>query len=56
MSDESPTIDIVSDAIRPWCYLGEKRFEAALAEERRPVQVRWRPFQLDQTTPKSECP
>jgi predicted DsbA family dithiol-disulfide isomerase len=45
------TIDVVSDVVCPWCYLGEKRLEAALAEELRPVSVRWRPFQLDPTIP-----
>ena len=46
------TIDIVSDVVCPWCYLGEKRLEAALQDEARPVQVRWRPYQLDPTIPE----
>ena len=46
------TIDIVSDVVCPWCYLGEKRLEAALADEAGPVAVRWRPYQLDPTIPK----
>ena len=37
------TIDVVSDVVCPWCYLGEKRLEAALAEESRPVALRSRP-------------
>jgi predicted DsbA family dithiol-disulfide isomerase len=45
------TIDIVTDVVCPWCYLGKKRLEAALAEERQPVAVRWRPCQLDPTIP-----
>ena len=45
------TIDVVSDVVCPWCYLGEKRLEAALAEESRPVSIRWRPYQLDPTIP-----
>ena len=54
MNQESEplTIDIVSDIVCPWCYLGEKRLEAALAEEPQPVQVRWRPYQLDPTIPE----
>jgi predicted DsbA family dithiol-disulfide isomerase len=48
---ESLTIDIVSDVVCPWCYLGEKRLEAALAEAPQPVAVRWRPYQLDPTIP-----
>lgn len=45
-------IDVVSDTVCPWCYIGKKRFDAALAE--RPdleLEVRWRPFQLDPTIP-----
>lgn len=42
-------IDIWSDVICPWCFLGKRRFEAALAElgPRVEVEVRWRAFQLD---------
>jgi predicted DsbA family dithiol-disulfide isomerase len=46
------TVDIVSDTICPWCYLGKRRFEAALAK--RPdldVLIRWHPYQLDPTIP-----
>jgi len=53
MTDETLTIDVVSDVVCPWCYLGEKRLEAALAEDNAPVSVRWRPYQLDPTIPKS---
>ena len=51
-ANETLTIDIVSDVVCPWCYLGEKRLEAALAEEPQPVAVRWRPYQLDPTIPE----
>jgi predicted DsbA family dithiol-disulfide isomerase len=47
------TIDIVSDVVCPWCYVGEKRLESALAEEAGPVVVRWRPYQLDPTIPEA---
>jgi predicted DsbA family dithiol-disulfide isomerase len=50
-TDEVLTIDIVSDVVCPWCYLGEKRLEEALSDESRPVAVRWRPYQLDPTIP-----
>jgi predicted DsbA family dithiol-disulfide isomerase len=46
------TIDIVSDVVCPWCFLGEKRLEAALQDEAGPVAVRWRPYQLDPTIPE----
>ena len=54
MSDANDilTIDIVSDVVCPWCYLGEKRLEAALAEAPQPVAVRWHPYQLDPTIPE----
>jgi predicted DsbA family dithiol-disulfide isomerase len=45
-------IDVVSDVVCPWCYLGKRRLEQALAA--RPdlkALVRWRPFQLDATIP-----
>lgn len=51
-ADDILTIDIVSDVVCPWCYLGEKRLEAALAEAPQPVAVRWRPYQLDPTIPE----
>lgn len=45
-------IDVVSDTVCPWCYIGKKRFDTARTE--RPdieMEVRWRPFQLDPTIP-----
>jgi predicted DsbA family dithiol-disulfide isomerase len=46
-------IDIYSDVACPWCYLGKRRFEAALAgfAGRDDVQVEWKPFQLDPSAP-----
>ncbi len=47
------TVDIVSDVMCPWCYVGKKRFEKALSELDGSVEVdvRWRPFQLDPMIP-----
>ncbi len=44
-------IDVWSDVVCPWCYLGKKRLEAALVELdfADEVDVRWRAFQLDPT-------
>lgn len=45
-------VDVISDTVCPWCYIGKKRFDRARAE--RPgidMDVRWRPFQLDPTIP-----
>jgi predicted DsbA family dithiol-disulfide isomerase len=50
-TDEVLTIDVVSDVVCPWCYLGEKRLEMALKEAPQPVALRWRPYQLDPTIP-----
>ena len=45
-------IDIVSDAVCPWCFVGKRRLDAALASGDAPAaEVRWRPFQLDSTIP-----
>ncbi len=52
-SPEPVTIDVVSDVMCPWCLIGKRRLEQALAQrEDVPVQVRWRPFQLDATIPE----
>ena len=45
-------IDIVSDAICPWCYIGKRRLERALAMAPQPdLQIGWRPFQLNPDMP-----
>ena len=48
-------IDIVSDAICPWCYVGKRHLEAALAAlaaEGLHFAVHWNPFQLNPDMPK----
>jgi predicted DsbA family dithiol-disulfide isomerase len=48
-------IDIVSDAICPWCYIGKRQLERALAilaDEGLKFQVHWNPFQLNPDMPK----
>ncbi|MEX2628585.1 MAG: DsbA family oxidoreductase [Tistlia sp.] len=41
-------IDIFSDTICPWCYIGKKRLDRALAERPQPgLTIRWRAFQLN---------
>jgi predicted DsbA family dithiol-disulfide isomerase len=45
-------IDVISDTICPWCYIGKRRLERALLlRPQIEFDVRWRPFQLDPTTP-----
>jgi len=39
------TIDVISDVICPWCFIGKRRLEKALGG--RPATVRWHPFQLN---------
>jgi predicted DsbA family dithiol-disulfide isomerase len=47
------TVEIWSDVVCPWCYIGKRRFEAALArfEHADEVTVMWRSFELDQEAP-----
>jgi predicted DsbA family dithiol-disulfide isomerase len=47
-------VEIWSDVVCPWCYLGKKRFEQALAsfEHKDKVQVTYRSFQLDPAAPR----
>jgi len=42
-------VEIWSDVVCPWCYIGKRRFEAALARfpHREQVEVVWRSFELD---------
>jgi predicted DsbA family dithiol-disulfide isomerase len=49
----SLTVEIWSDVVCPWCYIGKRRFERALAEldPSITVAVEYRPFQLDPTAP-----
>ncbi|MEA2248314.1 MAG: hypothetical protein QOH46_2843 [Solirubrobacteraceae bacterium] len=46
-------VEIWSDIACPWCYIGKRRFEAALAEfeHRNEVRVTWRSFELDPGAP-----
>jgi predicted DsbA family dithiol-disulfide isomerase len=47
------TIDIVSDVVCPWCYIGKKRIEDALKlAPDVPVEVHWRPFFLNSWVPR----
>ncbi len=54
------TIDIVSDVVCPWCYIGKRKLEAALAlpgaAALPPVVIRWHPFQLNPDLPETGMP
>jgi predicted DsbA family dithiol-disulfide isomerase len=46
------TLDIISDPICPWCYIGKARLDQAIAETGiDPFDVSWRIFQLNPTMP-----
>ncbi len=46
-------IDVVSDVVCPWCYIGKRRIENALAlAPDVPVEVNWRPFFLNPWVPR----
>ena len=55
MLQSSMKVEIWSDVVCPWCYIGKRRFEAALAmfEHRDDVELVWRSFELDPSTPHS---
>jgi predicted DsbA family dithiol-disulfide isomerase len=46
-------IEIWSDVVCPWCYIGKRRFEQALSqfEHADEVEVTWRSFELDPSAP-----
>jgi predicted DsbA family dithiol-disulfide isomerase len=50
-------VEIWSDIVCPWCYVGKRRFEAALAafEHRDEVIVTWRSFELDPQAPRQRA-
>jgi predicted DsbA family dithiol-disulfide isomerase len=56
-SRETPEIDIISDVVCPWCFIGKRQIEAALAlyaqqnPGAEPPRVTWRPFQLNPQLP-----
>jgi predicted DsbA family dithiol-disulfide isomerase len=51
------TIDVVSDVICPWCYLGKRRLDKAIGMlDGIDTEIRWRPFLLDSTIPKTGIP
>ena len=50
---QSLHVEVVSDHVCPWCYVGKKRLESAIAQ--RPeldISVTWLPFQLSPDMPR----
>jgi predicted DsbA family dithiol-disulfide isomerase len=54
MTDRGLTIEIYSDVVCPWCYIGKRRLERALDQLNGAALARitWRPYQLNPTMPK----
>ncbi|WHZ23837.1 MAG: 2-hydroxychromene-2-carboxylate isomerase/DsbA-like thioredoxin domain [Nitrospira sp.] len=54
MTGRSIAIEVYSDVVCPWCYIGKRRLEQALdtTKGRGETPVLWRPFQLNPTMPK----
>ena len=52
-STEPLSIDVVSDVVCPWCFIGKRHLEAALAglPEATGATVRWHPFELNPDLP-----
>lgn len=48
-------VEIWSDIVCPWCYIGKRRFEKALADVGHPVEVEWKSFQLDPEFPRGKA-
>ncbi|MDH5725030.1 MAG: DsbA family oxidoreductase, partial [Nitrospira sp.] len=53
MTDQSLQIEVYSDVVCPWCYVGKRRLERALHQigDAGRAHVVWRPFQLNPTMP-----
>ena len=52
MTEKTVALDILSDPICPWCYIGKTHLETALAElPDNPFVIQWHPFQLNPDMP-----
>ena len=53
-------VEIYSDVVCPWCYIGKVRFEKALlqlpADKRAKITYEWKPYQLDPSAPSTPSP
>jgi predicted DsbA family dithiol-disulfide isomerase len=60
-SSDAVVIDVVSDVVCPWCYIGKRKLETALGElaahdPAAEPSVRWHPFQLNPDLPPQGIP
>ena len=53
-ADNKYFLEVVSDTICPWCYVGKRRLEAALAAigDDLSFEIRWRPYELNPNMPR----
>ena len=58
MSAKKLAIEVASDVVCPWCYIGKRRLEKALdlLKDEFEVEVRWLPFQLNPDLPAEGIP
>src|ERR1700745_481731 len=50
---QTPPIDVVSDVVCPWCFIGKRRLEKAIAlKPGIPVEVNYRPYFLNDWVPR----
>src|SRR5262245_5177127 len=53
---EPPTlhVDVFSDVVCPWCFIGKRRLDKALNDSNgRYTRITWRPFELNPTMPRA---
>jgi predicted DsbA family dithiol-disulfide isomerase len=60
-ASDTLAVDVISDIVCPWCYIGKRKLEAALSalKAREPaldIAVRWHPFQLNPDMPSGGMP
>ena len=51
MGEAKLRVDIVSDVVCPWCIIGYKQLEEALARTGTAVEIHWQPFELNPNMP-----
>jgi predicted DsbA family dithiol-disulfide isomerase len=56
MTQQTLQVDVVSDVMCPWCYIGKRRLEKAVEMADVSLDLRWRPYQLDPTLPAAGKP
>ena len=55
-SNTTISVDIVSDIVCPWCWVGVKLFEKAAKQSRKNISLSWRPYMLDPAVPEGGVP